>query len=54
MSAPRARKRPSIVDKHRFDSLYVVVAVPVPGGRADDVAPPLVFRLQPRQQGRRR
>lgn len=54
MSTPRARKRPSTVDKPRYDSAYVVVAVPVPGGRADDVAPPLVFRLQPRHQGRRR
>ena len=54
MSAPRAHKRPSTVDKHRYDSPYVGIAVAVPGDRTDDVAPPLVFQLQPRNQGRRR
>lgn len=54
MSAPRARKRPPTADRHRYDSAYVVVAVPVPGGDPDDVAPPLVFRLQQRPQGRQR
>ncbi|MDG6103846.1 hypothetical protein Daura_23995 [Dactylosporangium aurantiacum] len=54
MSAPRARKRPPTADRHRYDSAYVVVALAVPGGGPDDVAPPLVFRVQRRPQGGQR
>ncbi|MFI5915133.1 hypothetical protein [Dactylosporangium sp. NPDC051541] len=51
MSVPPTRKHQSTVDSHRYDSAYVVIALPVPGpgaGADDDVAPPLVYRARPR------
>nr|BFE57894.1 hypothetical protein GCM10020063_024200 [Dactylosporangium thailandense] len=47
MPAPHARKRQSTVDAHRYDTAYVVIAVPIPGAEPDDVAPPLVYLTQP-------
>ncbi|GGM47385.1 hypothetical protein ACFFX1_19205 [Dactylosporangium sucinum] len=48
MSIPHARRRPSTSDKHRYDTAYVVVAIPIPEARPDAVAPPLVYRLRKR------
>ncbi|GLK99331.1 hypothetical protein GCM10017581_010720 [Dactylosporangium matsuzakiense] len=52
MSVPTARLLQSTVDSHRYESAYVVVALPIPDAGDDDgVAPPLVYRTR-RRHGR--
>ncbi|WP_432994404.1 hypothetical protein [Dactylosporangium sp. CA-233914] len=46
MSVPKTRKRPSTVHSHRYDTAYVVVALPITGARPDDLAPPVVYRTR--------